>query len=107
MPGLVKIPVEDPHLVAPAFQRLEDGGVHRAARELTSPDGHVATVPPLAGAADLDLRPGEGRRRVHHCGADVTSDVEDDRSWSARVRETFHGYGATDTGVFDGFEKPL
>jgi hypothetical protein len=41
---------------------------------------------------------------VHNGGTEVTPDVEHDGPLFARSDEMVHDYGATETGVADGFE---
>jgi hypothetical protein len=78
-----------------------------AGRDVAGSDGNVASLPGVFHPADLDLDTGERRRRPHDGGADVPTDVQYDRSTPARSGVVFHGYGATETGVLEGFEKPL
>ena len=80
-------------------------------KDVSNPDGDVGPVPRSTAATDLDFGACERRRRPHNGGTDVAPDVDDDRARFARSDEVMgvHGgrYGATDTGVADGFEKPL
>lgn len=95
--------ISHPHLVATLLQGREQGGVHLAPGNAPRPDGDVGSVPTSALPPYLYFQPGQGRWCVHNGGTEVTPDVEDDGPLFACPGEMLHDYGATETGVADGF----
>ena len=63
-------------------------------------------VPGRAEATDLDFRADERWRGAHDGGTDIAADVDDNAPVFTGPGEMagVHGYGATATGVTDGFE---
>jgi hypothetical protein len=100
-PALV---ISHAHLVASLLQGREQGGVHLASGNATRPDGHVGSVPTGALPPYFNLQSGQGCWRAYDGGTEVTPDVEDDGPFFACPDEMVHDYGATETGVTDGFE---
>jgi hypothetical protein len=81
--------------------------MHHAPGDVPLPDGHMCPVPGCAATTDLDFVTEERWRRGDDGGADLGTDVEDDAASFAGTGKIVgvHGcYGATDTGVTDGFE---
>ena len=100
-PALV---ISHAHLVAPLLEGREQGGVHLASGNATRPDGDVSPVPTSTLPPYLYFQPGQGRWCVHDGGTEVAPDVEHDGPFFACPDEMVHDYGATETGVADGFE---
>lgn len=92
-----------PHLVAPLCQFREQGGVHLASGNAPSPNGNMRSIPRGALMPDLDFEPGQCCGRVHDGSTEVAADVEHDGPHFTCPDEMVHGYGATETGVAEGF----
>ena len=79
--------------------------MHHARGDVPRPDSYMCPVPSSTATTDFDFGTEERRRRADDGSADVPPDVQEDAApfaWS-REMEAVHGYGATDTGVTDGF----
>ncbi len=63
----------------------------------------MGSVPTSALPPYLYFQSGQSRWRVHDGGTEVAADVEHDRPLFACPGEMLHDYGATETGVADGF----
>ena len=99
-PALV---ISHAHLVAPLAQARKERGVHLSSGGVPSPDGDVGSIPMGALSPNLYFQTNQSRWCVHDRGTEVAANVEHDGPYFARPGEMVHDYGATETGVADGF----